>query len=97
MPADFPYERDVDREALEKRRAEQLRVQRKVAVRKELQAAERDAHPPGSPPRTQEARVRLTLREERMLDEAARDLGVSRANLLRRAALAMAIRIRGPR
>lgn len=93
MPAELPFDPEVDREALERRRDEDLRARRKHAIRRELHVAELEANPDDAP-RLTRRQFAFTKRELELLDAAARTLRMSRAALLRRSALAVARRLR---
>lgn len=96
VPAELPFDPEVDREALERRRAEDLRARRKFAAKRELEVAELEANPNPhrSPDRCVHARVPLSEPERDALDECARQLRISRVALLRRAGLALARQLR---
>jgi len=94
MTAELPFDRDVDREHLEKRRAEELRQRRKGELKRELVDAGRRHRPPGSPPTTQRKQVRLTLDEENRLEAVAEELGMRPGRMIRLAALALIDRYR---
>jgi hypothetical protein len=98
-PAEFPYDRDVDREALEKRRTDQLRIKRLVEIRRRLRKAAGitvgQRRPPGAPPATQRKTLRLTVDEERRLEQLADDMLLSVESLLRACFLAAADELEG--
>lgn len=97
MPAELPFDRDVDREALERRRDENLRAERKSALKRELEAAELEARPDPRHPRTERKHFEFTVDELRRIDEAAAGLRLARATFVRRAALAAARKVGGSR
>lgn len=99
MPADLPYDRDVDREAIEKRREGQRRAERRVEIKNEMRrragvfsASRREA---GSAPLTERAQTTFTVGESERIQRVADELGVSVRTLLRAGALILASRLEG--
>lgn len=99
MPADLPYERDVDREHAEQHRARAQRAERRVEIKNELHrvaglrpGARREA---GSPPLTERVTALFAVGELERLQRAADELGVSVRSLVRGGALLLARRLEG--
>lgn len=91
MPAELPFDQDVDRAHVEARRARRRRYDLLVANRKALRRAggttTGQKRPRGAPPETERASLRLTSDELHRIERAAKEAQLSRENFIRCAAL----------
>lgn len=99
MSADLPFDRDVDRAALERHREEQRAMERRARIRTEMHRAagagpsgRREA---GGPPLTESITAHFNASELRRLHATAKALRVSPRTLVRAATLILVLRAEG--
>lgn len=99
MTVDMPFDRDVDREHLERHRAKLRRGARRVEIKNELRRGSGVVYPgrrsAGSPPPTERIAIKVTAGELARIEHLAGELHLSVPALIRACVLTYGRKLEG--